>query len=307
VVEGCTVPGSRKLLRFDFLCWNAGDADLPVGNPANHPEWFEFSPCHGHFHLKDFNGYKLIDCAGREVAGNKQAFCMIDLQRISGTSPPRFTDCNTNQGISAGWADVYGSHLDCQWIDITGLPDGDYVLEARTNRNGLLGEDWYGDNFTWSGVRITGSNVVQIDVPCYPEDCLGFNPDNVQAVNIGGRWKVVDGSHWILDFGTSQANAEKARDPLPHAAPPGGRRTAQRPRRPGSRPAGAPLHHHRRRPPRPGRSTPRPARTLRRTPVMTRGLSGPLSDSVELAALRAGRDGGNQTCGGAGSAPPARR
>ena len=216
VVEGCTVPGLRKLLRFDFLCWNAGDADLPVGNPANHPEWFEFSPCHGHFHLKDFNGYKLIDCAGREVAGNKQAFCMIDLQRISGTSPPRFTDCNTNQGISAGWADVYNSALDCQWIDITGLPDGDYVLEARTNRNGLLGEDWYGDNFTWSGVRITGSNVVQIDVPCYPEDCLGFNPDNVQAVNIGGRWKVVDGSHWILDFGGSQANAEKARDIIKH-------------------------------------------------------------------------------------------
>jgi hypothetical protein len=216
VFEGCTVPGWRRLLRFDFLCWNAGDADLRVGNPADHPEWFEFSPCHRHFHLKDFNGYKLIDCAGREVAGNKQAFCMIDVDQISGGGPRQFTDCNTNQGISAGWADVYGSGLDCQWIDITDLPDGDYVLEARTNRNGLLTEDWYGDNFSWVGVRITGTSVVQIDVPCYPEDCLGFDPANVQAVNVGGRWKVVDGPHWILDFGASQANAEKARDIIKH-------------------------------------------------------------------------------------------
>jgi len=206
----------RRLLRFDFLLWNAGDSDLPVGNPANHPEWFEFSPCHQHFHLKDFNGYKLIDCDGGEVAGNKQAFCMVDIEPVAGSGPRQFTDCNTNQGISAGWADVYGSHLDCQWIDVTDLPDGDYVLEARTNRNGLLGEDWYGDNFTWAGVRIAGTSVSEIDVPCYPEDCLDFDPGNVQAVNIGGRWKVVDGSHWLLDFGGNQQNALQARDIIKH-------------------------------------------------------------------------------------------
>jgi hypothetical protein len=27
---------------------------------------------------------------------------------------------------------------------------------------------------------------------------------------IGGRWKLVDGDHWILDFGTSQAEARQA-------------------------------------------------------------------------------------------------
>jgi Lysyl oxidase len=217
VAEGCVVPGMRKLLRFDFLCWNAGDADLSIGSPAAHPEWYEFSPCHGHYHLKDFNGYKLFDCSGREVTGNKQAFCMIDIERLSGgPASPQFQDCNNDQGISAGWADVYHRGLDCQWIDVTGLPDGDYVLEARTNRTGLLGEDWYGDNFTWAGVRLAGAAVTQLPVPCYPEDCLGFDPGNVQAVNIGGRWKVVDGSHWILDFGASQANAQKARDIIKH-------------------------------------------------------------------------------------------
>ncbi len=213
VVEGCTVVGTRKLLRFDFLCWNAGNADVRMGSPAQRPELYEFSPCHQHYHLRDFNGFKLYDCKGRDWKGMKQAFCLVDLEKITpGSGPAQFNSCNSNQGITAGWADVYARQLDCQWVDITGVPDGDYVLEARTNRNGVVKEDWYGDNFTWTGVRIKGSTVTEIPPPCYPEDCLGFNPKTVQAKKISGRWKVVDGDHWLLDFGTSQANAKKARD-----------------------------------------------------------------------------------------------
>ena len=84
VVENCVSPGARKLLRFDFLIWNAGNRDLNVGDPANRPQWFEWSPCHNHFHLKDFNAYRVIDRRGRERKGQKQAFCMIDIERRSG-------------------------------------------------------------------------------------------------------------------------------------------------------------------------------------------------------------------------------
>ena len=212
--EGCIdSTGTRKLLRFDFLCWNAGDKEVKMGAPAQNPQWYEFSPCHGHYHLKQFNGYKLYDCKGKERKGNKQAFCLEDSEKLSaGPANKKFNDCNNNQGVSAGWADLYGANLDCQWIDITGLPDGEYVVEARTNRSGIVKEDWYGDNFTWAGVKITGNTVKEIPVPCYPEDCIGFNPANVQAKNIGGRWKVVDGDHWILDFNTKEAEAKKARD-----------------------------------------------------------------------------------------------
>jgi hypothetical protein len=134
-----------------------------------------------------------------------------DTEHLSphGPATPRFGNCN-NQGISAGWADLYGSGLDCQWIDITGLPDDEYTVEARTIRSGIVREDSYGDNFTWAGVRITGNAVTEIPVPCYPEDCLGFNNANVQAQNVGGSWKVVDGDHWMLDFGVGEANARKA-------------------------------------------------------------------------------------------------
>lgn len=44
------------------------------------------------------------------------------------------------------------------------------------------------------------------------EDCVGFNHTTVQSKLVNGRWKVVDGNHWILDFGSSQTNADRARD-----------------------------------------------------------------------------------------------
>lgn len=42
------------------------------------------------------------------------------------------------------------------------------------------------------------------------EDCIHFNPNNVKARRIRGRWKVVDGSHGILDFNKKEAQARIA-------------------------------------------------------------------------------------------------
>ena len=215
VVENCATVGTRKLLRFDFLCWNAGDQDVHLGDPTQNPQWFVWSPCHRHYHLKNFNEYRIFDCSGNQRTGNKQAFCLEDVEKLSAGPNTSHYTCN-DQGVSAGWADVYNAGLDCQWIDITDLPDGDYVLEARTNDSGIVQEDSYGDNVTWAGLQISGNTVTEIAVPCYPEDCLDFNPQTVQATNINGRWKVVDGNHWILDFGSKEADAEKARDVIKH-------------------------------------------------------------------------------------------
>src|SRR5260370_6318437 len=59
VVENCVTVGARKLLRFDFLCWNAGDQDVHLGDPTQNPQWYEWSPCHRHWHLKNFNEYRV--------------------------------------------------------------------------------------------------------------------------------------------------------------------------------------------------------------------------------------------------------
>lgn len=42
------------------------------------------------------------------------------------------------------------------------------------------------------------------------EDCTRFNPANVRVSQIGGRWKIVEGSHWIMDFGSKASEAQQA-------------------------------------------------------------------------------------------------
>ncbi len=39
------------------------------------------------------------------------------------------------------------------------------------------------------------------------EDCIPFNPNNIKVVCIKGRWKIVEGSHWIFDFGNKRSEA----------------------------------------------------------------------------------------------------
>jgi len=74
VVEGCTAPGTRKLLRFDFLCWNAGNTDVKMGS---HPRTHNCtnSPRATIYHLRVSMVFKLYDCQGRDRKGSKQAFC----------------------------------------------------------------------------------------------------------------------------------------------------------------------------------------------------------------------------------------
>ncbi len=42
------------------------------------------------------------------------------------------------------------------------------------------------------------------------EDCLDFNPNNIAVKQIQGRWKVVDGDHWLFDFEGNEQEARQA-------------------------------------------------------------------------------------------------
>ena len=141
VEEGCVLgPGKRKLLRFSVATPNIGDEDLVLGNPADHPELFTWSPCHGHYHFNGYANYDLLDRTGTVVLrGRKQAFCLLDSVKYDSTAGPAKFTC-TYQGISAGWGDVYGSGLDCQWLDVTAFR-GDYILRVTINPDGALAED----------------------------------------------------------------------------------------------------------------------------------------------------------------------
>jgi hypothetical protein len=61
---------------------------------------------------------------------------------LQGAPTSRYYDSVSDPilGISIGWADVYGSNLPGQWIEVTGLADGEYWLEVIANPYGQDGE-----------------------------------------------------------------------------------------------------------------------------------------------------------------------
>jgi hypothetical protein len=151
--ERClTGSGLRRLLTFDGAMMNSGGAPLFIGNPSEHEE-ADYDSCHVHFHLGSAMTYELVRPNGAMVArGRKQGFCLMDTERASGGSPGVF-DCDY-QGISPGWTDVYDRSLDCQWIDVTDVPPGDYKLRVTVNPDFSFEEANYGNNQAEIPVKI---------------------------------------------------------------------------------------------------------------------------------------------------------
>ena len=145
LAEG-TVGGSgyRRILRFDTVVINGGDGDLVVGDRSdpNNPyaAFFFFHPCHGHYHIRGFSTYYLLDPVTREpvVQGQKQGFCFEDSFKYDGGKSNGYS-C-AFQGITSGWGDWYYKQLVGQWIDITGVPEGDYIVKVVINEVEMVDE-----------------------------------------------------------------------------------------------------------------------------------------------------------------------
>lgn len=58
--------------------------------------------------------------------------------------------------------------------------------------------------------------VVRRPRPTVKEDCISFNPTTAKVAVIKGRYKIVDGSHWIFDFGKNKAEAYKSLKVIKH-------------------------------------------------------------------------------------------
>jgi len=193
VVEGCTLPGQRRLLRFDLVTPNIGAGDLYVGPPTvdSRPDSsFEFGVCHNHWHFRGYADYRLLDTAGAEIArGHKQSFCLLDSSQYMGMGQELCTGQRytcTNQGIHAGYYDLYSRSLDCQYIDITGVPPGDYRIRARINTERGFAESNYNDNEALMNVTIPATDPVPTTVN--PTDACATDETGAQR-NCG----------WVVD------------------------------------------------------------------------------------------------------------
>jgi hypothetical protein len=66
------------------------------------------------------------------VAGTKQGFCFEDSFKYEDGGKSSGYDC-ADQGITAGWGDWYYKQLVGQWIDITGVAEGEYIVRVTLN------------------------------------------------------------------------------------------------------------------------------------------------------------------------------
>ncbi len=181
IQEGCLKGyGLRDIIRFSTKIENIGQEDYYIGEPSFDNTQFTWNNCHNHFHYDSYAEYVLFDEAGTEIPiGFKNGFCVIDLGCTTGSAQ---YGCG-NMGISAGCYDEYWPELECQWIDVTDIPDGNYTFVTRVNWLGapdFLGRYELDSLNNWAQSCITidrssGELEVFVDPDCPPYvDCAGI-------------------------------------------------------------------------------------------------------------------------------------
>jgi hypothetical protein len=113
-----------------------------------HPDVWTPSPLGG-TRFDGWTRFTLLEPLTGQVlrTGGKSSFCMVNIEPLEdGTNPP--TTLGGCQGLDQGWADVYGIGLACQFIDVTGVPAGTYLLRQETNFRREIPESDYTNNST---------------------------------------------------------------------------------------------------------------------------------------------------------------
>jgi hypothetical protein len=137
---------------------------------------------HNHWHLADLEGGVLTSNDNGVQVGTsaKQGFHFADGKAFDLTLPssPQTRvykpcggrSCNINalrvtMGLSVGWGDIYFASTAYQWIDITGLANGQYTLTVTADPNHYFAETDTGNNSASATVMITsnGVNVLSYD------------------------------------------------------------------------------------------------------------------------------------------------
>ncbi len=186
--------GARRCLRFDTAVANLGTGPAEVRyRPSADTEatlvqrvfrsdgsYFDrpaapsdFHVIHGHFHYRNFSISRLwrADEEGHKigkrpiVTGQKNGFCFEDTARVEGDGESRYNcleyeasneGADRVTGISVGFADVYTYILNGQYLEITTVPDGRYLLETSIDPDKTLLEKTRRDNTVRVLIEICG-------------------------------------------------------------------------------------------------------------------------------------------------------
>ncbi len=210
--------GSTLTMRFAALNWNNGSGRLEVRSGAEDREAgrqkvyqriysdtgtyrdvlagsFVYHEAHQHIHFDDFALYTLqpVNAPGAsQRTSAKTTFCIMDTNHIDAglagsPSSPEYTTCDASvQGMSVGWGDEYGSHLDGQSIDVTGLPDGSYNLKIEVDPKNRIVESDESDNVSNQVVKKSGDSITPV-TDTGPDGRTDTRPDGRTDTRPDGR------------------------------------------------------------------------------------------------------------------------
>ncbi len=189
-----TTDSGRKRLTFGTIGWNVGlgpielrgrkidDGSMEMrqviynsagGHRIRHTSAiaiFDTGDHHNHWHVRQFMRvqlYRVGDPGGNVYGVRKIGYCLLDARRMaapppnSPTSPVYpLTACGNSastrlrMGLSVGYGDDYPPNFAHQWIDITGLPKGDYRICTTVDPLSEFQETREDNNQRWTDVRI---------------------------------------------------------------------------------------------------------------------------------------------------------
>lgn len=125
---------------------------------------------HDHWHVQKVAGYELYAGSGAGPVlrrGAKVGFCFFDTRPFRSSLPRspktrRYLErgCGTHAsrslriGLSVGWSDIYPWNFAWQWINVSGLPAGQYLLKLIADPNASFAEKRTDNNCNWTRILI---------------------------------------------------------------------------------------------------------------------------------------------------------
>ncbi|XP_049880700.1 lysyl oxidase homolog 2 [Pectinophora gossypiella] len=147
---------TRRLLRFTASSLNIGDEEFRPYLPKHLWQWHL---CHMHYHsMEVFATFDVLDLSGRRIAeGHKASFCLEDNTCLPGVD--RKYNCKNygDQGISVNCSDVYQYNIDCQWVDVTDVPLGEYTFKVAVNPHARVAEQRFDNNAARCRLQLSDS------------------------------------------------------------------------------------------------------------------------------------------------------
>ena len=149
-----TATGGRTVVESAATMFHAGDG-------------------HDHWHVRELQEFTIarVSTPGSVLKrGEKTGFCFWDNYRYGSTADPEYHPSTTSacelttagtvpMGLSVGWGDRYPASIAFQYINISGLPNGDYVVTVKADQRAEFVEANEGNNAAWATIRISRKSV----------------------------------------------------------------------------------------------------------------------------------------------------